>query len=110
MPRGDKNIGKRLKGKSGRKPGSKNKTPILMQELESIVFELSKEERIERLREYRDFSDHKNPHRNYVNMHITVAKRQEENSGQGDLFNDAEERALIMAAEKKASTMEQITH
>ena len=102
MPRGNPRIKEYAKG---RPKGSKNKTPILLQELEAVVFELPKEERIRRLRAYRDFSPAINPHRNFVNMVMTIAKKQEDN-GQADLFNDAEERAMIAAAEKQVREME----
>ncbi len=107
MPRGNPNIKDYAKG---RPKGSGNKTPILMQELEKVIFELSKEERVKRLRDYRDFASEKFKdkggvehlvYRNYVNMHIQVAKRQEE-SGQQDLFNYSEEQAMIIRAEKIA--------
>lgn len=108
MPRGNPNIGKYGKG---RPKGSGNKTPILLQELESVIFELPKAERIRRLRDFRDFSSDKwidakgrshQVYKNFVNMHMTVAKKQEE-TGQADLFDDAEERAMIHAAEKLAT-------
>lgn len=104
MPRGNPNIAQYAKG---RPKGSGNKTPILMEELERIVYELPKGERIKRLREFRDFSDRKNPHRNYFMLHSTVAKRQEE-SGQKDLFDDAEERVMIEAAEREAANREAV--
>lgn len=100
MARGNPNIKDYAKG---RPKGSKNRTPILMQEIEQIVFELPKAERLERLRSYRDHSSKNNPHHNYFNLHSTVAKRQEENDGQSDLFDDAEERALIAEAEARAA-------
>ena len=100
MPRGNPDIAKHAKG---RPKGSKNRTPILMQEIEGVVFELPKEERLRRLRAYRDHMSKANPHHNYFMLHSTVAKRQEENGGQGDLFNDAEERALIENAERSAA-------
>jgi hypothetical protein len=89
----------------GRPKGCRNKTPILLQELESIIFELSKEERIRRLRAYRDFSQVTNPHRNFVTMHMAVAKTQEAN-GQADLFDSAETAAMIARAEQKVSNMQ----
>lgn len=108
MPRGNPEIYKYAKG---RPKGSGNKTPILLQELESVIFELPKVERIRRLRDYRDFEsdswkDVKGAkHRvfkNFVNMHMIVAKKQEE-SGQADLFDSAEEQSMINAAEKLAT-------
>ena len=63
--------------REGRK-GSNNKTPILLRELEAIVFELPKEERIRRLCAYRDFSPAINPHKNFVSIMLTIAKRQED--------------------------------
>ena len=98
----------------GRPKGSGNKTPILLQELESVIFELSKEERVRRLRDYRDFPSDSykvkdrngkerevTVYKNFVNMHMTVAKKQEE-SGQGDLFDHEEEAAMIARAEAEA--------
>ncbi len=102
MARGKKDFGKYGKG---RPKGSKNKTPILLQELESVIFELSKEERVKRLREYRDFSSTKNPHHNFVTMHMNVARKQEE-SGQLDLLDSAEEAAMIMRAEQAIAGMQ----
>lgn len=95
----------------GRPKGSGNKTPILLQELESVIFELPKEERIRRLRDYRDFAaddwmDAKGKkhivYKNFVTMHMTVAKKQEE-SGQADLFDHNEEMQMIQRAEAEAS-------
>lgn len=110
--RGNPNISKYAKG---RPKGSGNKTPILMQELEKVIFELPKAERMQRLRDYRDHASDKFKiadengvvkehlvYRNYVNMHIQVAKRQEENGGQGDLFDYSEEEKLIAEAEAQA--------
>jgi len=88
----------------GRPKGSGNKTPILMQEIEQIVYELPKAERLKRLREYRDFSQMQNPHRNFVSLHLAAAKRQEE-SGQEDLFNHAEEQAMIERGERMAGNV-----
>jgi len=105
MARGNPEIYKHAKG---RKKGSKNKTPILLQEIETVLFELSKEERINRLRQFRDFSSRTNPQKNFVMLVMTIAKKQED-VGQGDLFNDAEERAMIMAAEKQVREMERTT-
>lgn len=102
MPRGNPRIKEYAKG---RPKGSKNKTPILLQELETIVYELSKEERMRRLRAYRDFSPAVNPHKNFVNIMLTIAKRQED-TGQADMFNDAEERAIIANAERQIREME----
>lgn len=102
MPRGNPRIKEYAKG---RPKGSKNKTPILLQELETIVYELSKEERMRRLRAYRDFSPAVNPHKNFVNIMLTIAKRQED-TGQADMFNDAEERAMIANAERQIREME----
>lgn len=99
----------------GRPKGSGNKTPILLQELEAVIFELSKEERVKRLRDYRDFpsdkykvTDRKGKetevlvYKNFVNMHMTVAKKQEE-SGQADLFDHDEEMQMIQRAEAEAA-------
>ena len=44
-------------------------------------------------------------YKNYVNMHIQVAKRQEE-SGQLDLLDSAEEAAMIMRAEQAIAGMQ----
>lgn len=108
MARGNPDIWKHAKG---RPKGSTNKTPILLQELESVIFELSKEERVKRLRDYRDFPsdnfvDAKGKkhviYRNFVTMHMTVAKKQEE-SGQADLFDHDEEMQMIQRAEVSAA-------
>ncbi|TAL22515.1 MAG: hypothetical protein EPN94_11005 [Nitrospirae bacterium] len=98
----------------GRPKGCGNKTPILLQELESVIFELSKEERIRRLRDYRDFpadkykitgkkgkEEERVVYKNFVTMHMTVAKKQEE-SGQADLFDYDEEAQMCAKAEAEA--------
>lgn len=56
---------------------------MLLQELEAIVFELSKEERVRRLHAYRAFSQAMNTHKNFVSIMLTVAKWQEDH-GQDD--------------------------
>lgn len=95
----------------GRPKGSGNKTPILLQELEAVIFELPKEERIKRLRDYRDFpaddyvdknGKKKIVYKNFVNMHMAVAKKQEEN-GQADLFDHDEEMQMIAKSEAEAA-------
>lgn len=100
MPRGNPNIAQHAKG---RPKGSGNKTPILMQEIEKVIFELPKEERIKRLRAYRDYQSKSNPHHNYFMLHSTVAKRQEDAMGQGDLFDFNEEIEMIKKAEAIAA-------
>lgn len=100
MPRGNPNIGQHAKG---RPKGSGNRTPILMQEIEKIVFELPKEERLKRLRAYRDYQSKHNPQHNYFMLHSVVAKRQEDNMGQGDLFDYGEELEIIKSAEGAAA-------
>jgi len=96
MARGNPNIAQYAKG---RPKGSTNKTPILMEEIEKIIYELPKEERLKRLRAYRDFQSKHNPNHNYFMLHSTVAKRQEDAVGQGDLYDYAEEVELIKKAE-----------
>ncbi|HDZ62554.1 MAG TPA: hypothetical protein ENH40_05355 [Nitrospirae bacterium] len=95
MPRGNKDFGKYGKG---RPKGSKNKTPILLEEFETVIFELPKKERLKRLRAYRDYHTKGNPHANYVKLHTEIAKRQEA-STQGDIFDWNEEQQLIKEAE-----------
>lgn len=103
MARGNPDIGKYGKG---RPKGSKNKTPILLEEIEKVIFELPKEERLKRLRAYRDHSSRKNPHANYVKLHTEVAKKQEA-SRQGDLFDFNEEEEIVKQAEAEAASYPQ---
>lgn len=105
MPRGNPNIGQFSKG---RPKGSKNKTPILMREIERVIFELPETERMRRLRMFRDYTDLKNPYKNYAALHMLVGKRQDENDGQGDMFDGAEEAAMIAQLEREAANKEAV--
>ena len=99
MPRGNPEISKHAKG---RPKGSKNRTPILRQEFEAVIFEIPKEERMRRLRSYRDYCAVGNPHRNFIQMYSEIMKDQDRNEDQPDLFDNAEMTAMIAKAEESA--------
>ena len=100
MPRGNPNIAQYARG---RPKGAKNKTPILMREIGRVVFELPEEERLRRLRAYRDYQSKSNPYHNYFTLHSMVAKRQEDAIGQENFLDLNEEREIIEKAEAAAA-------